>query len=206
MYIVLDYYIPSRTKANFDFIFKSIQEMLNMWKWRGLTLIGKIEIVKSLIIPKFLSKAALISVTDDLVQEINKLVYRFIWMGTDKIKRCALINDIEDGGLKMLDIQSMILPRRVLIFKRYVDNKYESPWKMILDYFLSGVGETFILQCNFDTLKLPIYLLVFYKECLDAWATLSEVSVLSYEDVVKSIHLEQQKSLPSGRLPFLIKR
>ena len=69
--IVLYYYIPSRTKANFDFIFKSIQEMLNMWKWRGLTLIGKIEIVKSLIIPKFLSKAPLISVTDDLVQEIN---------------------------------------------------------------------------------------------------------------------------------------
>ena len=103
--IVFDYHnIPSRTKANFDFIFKSIQEMLNMWKWRGLTLIGKIEIIKSLIIPKFLSKAALISVTDDLVKEINKLIYRFIWMGTDKIKRCALINDIEDGGLKMLDI------------------------------------------------------------------------------------------------------
>ena len=99
---------PSRTKANFDFIFKSIQEMLNMWKWRGLTLIAKIEIVKSLIIPKCLSKAPLISVTDDLVQEINKLIYRFIWMGTDKIKRCALINDIEDGGLKMLDIHNDI--------------------------------------------------------------------------------------------------
>ena len=58
---------------------------------------------------------------------------------------------------------------------------------MILDYFLSGVGETFILQCNFDTRKLPIYLPVFYKECLDAWATLNKVSVLSYEDVVNQI-------------------
>ena len=75
---VFDYHIPYRTKANFDFIFKSIQEMLNMWKSRGLTLLGKIEIVKSLIIPKLLSKAALISVTDDLAQEINKLIYRFI--------------------------------------------------------------------------------------------------------------------------------
>ena len=46
--------------------------MLNMWKWRGLTLIGKIEIVKSLIIPKTLSKVAVISVTDDLIQEIKK--------------------------------------------------------------------------------------------------------------------------------------
>ena len=117
-----------RTKANFDFIFKFIQEMLNMWKWRGLTLIGKIEIVKSLIIPKILSKVAVNSVTDDLIQEINKkLTYCFIWNGTDKIKRSALINDIEDGGKKMLDIQAVTMARRVLIFKRYVDNKYESP-------------------------------------------------------------------------------
>ena len=33
--IVFDYHIPSRTKANFDLILKSIQEILNMWKWRG---------------------------------------------------------------------------------------------------------------------------------------------------------------------------
>ena len=74
----------------------------------------------------------------------------------------------------MLDIQAVILARRVLIFKRYVDNKYESPWKGILDYFCQG----FIVQCNFNTRKLPIYLPVFYKESLDAWATLNEVSVL----------------------------
>ena len=42
-----------------------------MWKWRGLTLLGRIQIVKSFIIPKVLSKAALIAVTDDLIKEIN---------------------------------------------------------------------------------------------------------------------------------------
>ena len=66
----------------------------------------------------------------------------------------------------MLDIQSMILARRIWIFKRYVDNKYESPWKVRLDYFLSGVGEKFILQCNFDTRKLPVYLPVFLRNVL----------------------------------------
>ena len=39
--IVLNCHIPSRTKANFDSIFKSIQEMLNMWKWRGLNYIDR---------------------------------------------------------------------------------------------------------------------------------------------------------------------
>ena len=47
----------------------------------------------------FLSKAALITVTGDFIKEINSLIYRFIWKGNDKIKRAALINDIEDGGL-----------------------------------------------------------------------------------------------------------
>ena len=85
--IVFDYRIPSRTKANCDFIFNSIQEMLNMWNWRELTLIGKLEIVKFHIIPKCLSKVALISVTDDVVQEINKLIYLF---GRAEIKSNAV--------------------------------------------------------------------------------------------------------------------
>jgi len=71
-----------------------------MWKWRGLTLLAKIQIVKTFIIPKFLSKSALMSVSKDLIKEINKLIYGFIWKGNDKIKRSALIHDNENGGLK----------------------------------------------------------------------------------------------------------
>ena len=42
-----------------------------MWKWRGRTLLEKIQIVKTFIIPKFLSKAALISASKDLIKEIK---------------------------------------------------------------------------------------------------------------------------------------
>ena len=102
-------------KANFESILKSIKDILHTWKWRGLTLLGKIQIVKSFIIPKVLSKASLITVTEDLIKEINSLIYRFVWKGNNKIKRAALINDIKDDTtrLKMLDIQSMILAQRV---------------------------------------------------------------------------------------------
>ena len=46
--------VPTVLKANCDSIFKSIQGTLNSLKGRGLTLIGKTQIVKSFIIPKFL--------------------------------------------------------------------------------------------------------------------------------------------------------
>ena len=146
------------------------RETLNSWKGRGLTLIGKIQVVKSFTIPKFLNKAALISVPEDQVKEISKLIYHFIWKGNDKIKRSALINDINDGGLKMLDIHSIICAQRVMVLKNYADEENHSSWKITLDYSLSGVVGKFILHCNFDTRKLPIYLLPFYKECLDAWS------------------------------------
>ena len=105
--IVFDYNVSSTMKAYFKAIVKSIRNTINMWKWRGLTLLGRIQLVKSFIFPKVLSKASLITVTDDFINEVNSLMYSFIWKGNDKIKRAALINEIEDGGLKMLDIQSM---------------------------------------------------------------------------------------------------
>ena len=46
-------------------------------------------------------KASLIPVSEHLIKEVNKMLYGFIWKGNDKIKRTALINDIEDGGLKI---------------------------------------------------------------------------------------------------------
>ena len=40
----------------------------------------------------------------------------------DKIKRLALINDVEYGGLKMLDIESMILAQRTMCLKKYIED------------------------------------------------------------------------------------
>ena len=106
----------------------------------------------------------LIAATEDLIQEINSLIYRSICKGNNKIKHAALINDIEDGGLKMLGIQLMILAQRVMVLKRFADRENKGSWKITLSYFLSEVGGELILKCNFDTRRLPMYVPIFYKE------------------------------------------
>ena len=113
--IYFDYRKPTRKSSNFNNILRSIQKV---WKWRGLTLLGRIQIVKTFAIHKFMYKASPISVSEDLKKDVNKLLYGFIWRGNDKINRSALINGIENGGLKMLDIQSMILSQRIITLKR----------------------------------------------------------------------------------------
>ena len=84
----------------------------------------------------------------------------------------------------------MILAQRVMVLKRFADRENKAPWKITLSYFLSQVGGGFILKCNFDTSKLPVYLPALYKECLDAWSVLNQSAASLYEDVSPAGYLE----------------
>ena len=125
--------------------------------------------------------------THDFIKEMNSLIYGFIWKGNDKIKHATIINDTKNGGFRMLDIQSMIHSQRVMVLKKYADKDHISSWKIILDFFLFQVGQEFILKCNFNTRKLPIYLPARYKECPDTCSLLNESSVSSYREVVHQV-------------------
>ena len=78
-------------KTNFETIEKSLRESLKSWNWRGLTLLGKIQVIKSFAISKSLYRASLISAKKDFIKKNNNLLYSFIWKGKDKVKRAALI-------------------------------------------------------------------------------------------------------------------
>ena len=47
-----------RRKLNFDEITKTVKDKLRIWKWRDLTIIGRIQLVKTFIIPTFLYRAS----------------------------------------------------------------------------------------------------------------------------------------------------
>ena len=100
--------VRQRETLNFRETLKSIKKSVNLWKWRGLSLLRRIQIVKTFAIPKFMFRASVKPTSKELIKEVNSVLYSFIWKGKDKVKRHALISDVEMGGLKMLDIDSMI--------------------------------------------------------------------------------------------------
>ena len=85
---------------NFDELITSIKDKVRIWRWRDLIIIGRIQIVKKFIIPIFLYRASMICLNKESLNHANQIIFNFIWKGKDKIKRLALISDIEDGGLK----------------------------------------------------------------------------------------------------------
>ena len=60
--------------------------------------------------------------------ELNQLLFEFLWKGTDKVTRVSVINDYETGGLKMIDLESIVKSLRLAWLKR-VFNDSNATWK-----------------------------------------------------------------------------
>ena len=78
------------------------------------------------------------------MKEADSIFYHFIWNGKDKVKRNAIISEVENGGLNMLDTGYMIRTKRVICLQKFLED-YESPWKMFFDEPLKPVRGKFLL-------------------------------------------------------------
>ena len=156
-------------KLNFDETLKTIKERLNCWNWRNLTVLGRILIIKSFVIPIFMYRAGLVCSHKEIVKEVNKTIFNFIWKGKDKVKRSALISDVENGGLRAPHLESIIKAQRIMCCKKFA-NSQQSSWKIILLHYLRRIGGRLLLSCNFNVENLPVTLPKFYAECLQTFS------------------------------------
>ena len=104
-------------KLNFESIKKSLRELLKGWSWRGLTLLGKIQVIISFAIPEIFYRVLISNKKRVYQKKLNTLLYSFVWKGKDKVMRTAFINPIEKGGLKMPNIEAMISAQRIIFIK-----------------------------------------------------------------------------------------
>ena len=67
-------------------------------------------------------RASVTSVSKDLVKEAESILYHYIWKGKDKVKRNAVISEVENGGLNMFDTESMIHTKRVICLQKFLED------------------------------------------------------------------------------------
>ena len=95
---------------NFDSKIKQIQNVIKLWSLRKLTVLGRVTIIKTLIIPKLTHLfISLPNPPKPMIKTLNKMLFQFIWQTKpEKIKRELLLQDYTNGGIKMPDIQHVI--------------------------------------------------------------------------------------------------
>lgn len=69
---------------------------------------GCIQIIKFFVILVFMYRVGLVCLYKEIVKEVNKIIFNFIWKGKDKVKCLVLISDVENGGLRVLYLELII--------------------------------------------------------------------------------------------------
>ena len=116
------------TELNYSSKIEEMKRLFSNWSKRILTPLGRITVIKSLALSKINHLIlSLPKPSEKVIQEIQTLFYDYLWnKGPDKIKRSLVIQNYENGGLKMIDLGSFICSLRLTWFRRMLTtpNKY----------------------------------------------------------------------------------
>jgi len=66
-------------KLNFYEKLNVLEKTLNNWKRRKLTLLGKVNIVKSVGLSKLIYNASVLPIPEKFCDQLNKITFNFIW-------------------------------------------------------------------------------------------------------------------------------
>jgi len=66
---------------NFEKKLEDLQKILNSWKRRKLTLLGRINIAKSLGLSKLIYNATVLSLPEEFAKKVDKMVFDLVWEG-----------------------------------------------------------------------------------------------------------------------------
>ena len=108
----------------------------------------------------------------DIINEINKILYNFLWNNkNEKIKRNTLIGSKFCGGIDMIDISSYITSLKIKWVKAFI-NKPKANWAVIPKTLFHNYGPDFLIfRTNLHNIKLveTKHLTDFYKDLLQTW-------------------------------------
>ncbi len=146
---------------NLDKLFKlnmlpkldKIDRLIQIWHSRNLTLIGRITVIKSLLLPQllYLFTVLPIHIPQSFFKKVESMFYKFIWNNKrDKVKREAMVCSYAEGGLDMVHVESFFKAQQNYWVKLLLDENHESVWKSIeLDALKTFNDDPFLLfKCN----------------------------------------------------------
>ena len=155
--------------VNFSSKIKKLKQHINTWKQRNLSLLGRILILKTFGVSQFVYLAGLLPFPTCKMKEINEIMYEYVWKGKiDKVKRSIMIQDYQNGGLRMPDLESINCVHKIKYIKQVIAC-HEAFWINSMQCLIGVKNLSIFVHSNFN-LKDFSNISPFYYEvltCLD---------------------------------------
>ena len=194
-------YDPKLLKEkNFIDRLDGIKKRINIWSSRGLSVYGKVTIIKSFLIPKFVYVCSVLPTPNELVKQLNQLLFKFLWNSTDKVTRVSAINEYEESGLlKMINLDCVIESLR-LAWLKWIFEGQNGMWKTCLQHWLEPMGGFFSLNLTTYGLTEPllnVHVLPVQRKALQT-VTRNSYGLTSFCCCSRNCHAEHRGTSPSN--------
>ena len=167
-----------------------------------MTIFGRAILLKTLGISQLIYSASNLDAPKGIVEIVRTKSLKFLWKNKkDKIKRSGLYQDLNNGGIRMIDFDIMLKALKLTWIPRLWRTSENSNWCIIPRYYFRRMGGlNFLLRCNYDTNHfndLPL----FYKKILEFF---NELKILySYDQKQELILFNNKDILVDGKPIFL---
>ena len=121
-------------ELNYNKKLEKAKDLVKTWSKRHLTIIGKCQIIKSLLLAQFTYLTIpLICPNNGIVKSIDKVLFHFLWGGkVDKIRRDVVSRRRELGGLDLFRFSDFIIGLKVSLINKILNANFSHPWKSIV--------------------------------------------------------------------------
>ena len=159
--------------VNFQPLVRKADSVLRSWSARGLSLLGKISVINTLVASTLIYRMQVLpSIPDPIINALNNLFVQFIWNGKrPKIKFSVLQMAKKAGGLNLVNLQERDDAMKIAWIPYLTkDSKCEN---LVYNFFPENIRHE-IWQCNFKVHDVKYIIRrednAFWHDVLCAWA------------------------------------
>ena len=123
--LYLSFDTASAMNQNMSRLLACLEQQLQKWSKRYLSILGKIQIFKTFGLSQILFIASTVLIPQKIEKRITELIYKFIWnndmnlkKAPDRLKRSILKCKVKDLGFGMIDYKEVVYSIRVKMFQR----------------------------------------------------------------------------------------
>ena len=185
---------------NYNDVLGNVEKVLNSWRNRKLTLFGKVTIIKSLALSKFVHLfLALPNPPGELLKTLDKIFYKFLWNnGPDRIKRSILIKNLKNGGLQMIKTEEFIKSLKISWLRRVLNKNQKWSTQSGIEFKKAFLFGDLAAKHIAQETENP-----FWKNTLEAWSNfMSKKSIKTIDEIFHSPIWLNSKMEDKGNLIF----
>lgn len=168
-------------QENYTEKIQQAEKQMHGWEKRSLSPIGKITVIKTLVLPRFNHLfMSLPNPSKVVFDTINEIFYNFLWNKKAKIKKSVVVKQYFEGGLKMVNIQAFSYALKATWIRRLITSNCK--WQTFISSSIN-LEKMYSLDAHYIEEQMKKIKNNFWKDVLYSFIKINEKIEVTQENI-----------------------